>query len=118
MIAGMSARIVYSTEDGRICPACGWPSPDCKCSNRSARASIPARITAKLRVEKYGHGGKTVTVVDGLPRNTAFLKELCKELKRACGTGGTVAEGAVELQGDLRDRVRELLLSKGFGVKG
>jgi translation initiation factor 1 len=79
---------------------------------------VPARIVATLRVEKKGRGGKTVTVVDGLPRNAAFLKELGQELKRACGTGGTVLEGAVELQGDLRERLRELLLSKGLVVKG
>jgi translation initiation factor 1 len=75
-------------------------------------------VVAKLRVEKAGRGGKTVSVVYGLPRNAAFLKELCQELKRACGTGGTVLEGTVELQGDLRERIRELLLKKGFGVKG
>jgi translation initiation factor 1 len=82
------------------------------------QSAHPARIVAKLRVEKKGRGGKTVTVVDGLPRNAAFLKDLSQELKRACGTGGTVLEGAVELQGDLRERVRELLLSKGLVVKG
>jgi translation initiation factor 1 len=69
-------------------------------------------------MEKKGRGGKTVTVVDGLPRNAAFLKELCQELKRTCGTGGSVADGAVELQGDLRARVRPCLLAKGFLVKG
>jgi translation initiation factor 1 len=73
---------------------------------------------AKLRVEKKARGGKTVTVVDGLPRNTTFLKDLCQELKRACGAGGTVFETGVEVQGDLRERVRELLLKKGFVVKG
>jgi translation initiation factor 1 len=111
-------RLVYSTGAGRICPGCGWPERDCKCSQRTRRESVPARIVAKLRVEKKGRGGKTVTVVDGLPRNAAFLKDLSQELKRACGTGGTVLEGAVELQGDLRERVRELLLSKGLVVKG
>jgi translation initiation factor 1 len=59
-----------------------------------------------------------VTVVYDLPNNAAFLKELSQELKRACGTGGSVADGAVELQGDLRDRVREVLRNKGFAVKG
>jgi len=61
----------------------------------------------KLRMEKKGRGGKTVTVVDGLPRNAAFLKDLSQDLKRACGTGGAVQEGAIELQGDLRARARE-----------
>ena len=65
-----------------------------------------------------GRGGKTVTVVYDLPRNSAFLKELCQELKRTCGTGGAVSENSVELQGDLRDRVRPFLLKKGWTVKG
>src|SRR5215211_3243982 len=97
-----NARPVYSTESGRICPGCGWPEGNCQCS-RKGDDLIPSRIVAKLRVEKKGRGGKTVTVVDGLPRNAAFLKQLSNELKRACGTGGSVAEGTVELQGDLRD---------------
>ena len=113
-----NGRLVYSTSAGRICPGCGWPERDCKCSQRVATASVPARIVAKLRVEKKGRGGKVVTVVDGLPHNAAFLKDLCQELKRACGTGGAVREGAVELQGDLRERIREYLLQKQFLVKG
>jgi translation initiation factor 1 len=56
--------------------------------------------------------------VDGLPRNPTFLKDLGQELKRACGTGGAVRETAVEVQGDQRDRVRALLIAKGFVVKG
>jgi translation initiation factor 1 len=71
-----------------------------------------------LRLEKAGRGGKTVTVVYGLPNNAAFLKDLSQQLKRACGTGGTPTDDGVELQGDLRDRVRELLRTKGFQVKG
>ena len=78
----------------------------------------PGAIVAKLRMEKKGRGGKMVTVVDGLPNNADFLKELSQELKRACGTGGASGEGFVELQGDLRDRVRELLTKKGYVVKG
>ena len=54
----------------------------------------------------------------GLPQNTKFLGELCRELKRACGTGGAVSDDTIELQGDLRDRVREYLLKKKFAVKG
>ena len=69
-------------------------------------------------MEKKGRGGKAVTVVYDLPNNETFLKELSQELKRACGAGGTVVEGGVELQGDLRDRVREILLKKGYRVKG
>jgi translation initiation factor 1 len=114
-----NARTVYSTGAGRICPGCGWPADDCKCSSqRHPDEPVPTRVVAKLRVEKKGRGGKTVTVVDGLPRNASFVKDLTSELKRLCGTGGTASDGAVELQGDRRDRVREVLLKKGFVVKG
>jgi translation initiation factor 1 len=112
------SRLVYSTDRGRICPTCGWPERDCKCSSRTANESVPARLVAKLRLEKQGRGGKAVTVVYDLPNNDRFLKELSQELKRACGTGGAVADNTVELQGDLRDRVRELLTKKGYVVKG
>ena len=110
---------MYSTGVGKVCPGCGWPVKDCKCSSkRSPDESVPGRIVAKLRMEKKGRGGKTVTVVYGLPNNAAFLKELSHELKRACGTGGAVADDSIELQGDLRDRVREYLARKGWQVKG
>lgn len=118
-MANRGTRLVYSSDKGRTCPMCGWPASNCQCSTRAAvTEAVPARVTAKLRMEKKGRGGKTMTVVDGLPRNDAFLKALCAELKRLCGTGGAVADGAVELQGDLRDRLRPHLLSKGFIVKG
>jgi translation initiation factor 1 len=114
-----NGRIVYSTDVGRVCPGCGWPVKDCKCSNRrAAEQMVPPRVTAKLRVEKTGRGGKTVTVIYDLPRNTAFLMDLARELKRTCGTGGAVSENTVELQGDLKDRVREMLTRKGWTVKG
>jgi translation initiation factor 1 len=112
-----NTRTVYSTAAGRICPTCGWPEHNCQCSSRREEP-VPARPVAKLRLEKKARGGKTVTVVDGLPRNTAFLKDLSQELKRACGTGGSVFETGVEVQGDMRERVRDLLLKKGFVVKG
>ena len=79
---------------------------------------VPVRVVAKLRVEKAGRGGKAVTVVYGLPRNAAFLKDLARELKQACGAERDDSDDAIEIQGDLRDRIRDLLLKKGFGVKG
>jgi translation initiation factor 1 len=112
------SRLVYSTDRGRICPRCGWPEPECKCSSRAATESVSGKIVAKVRLEKQGRGGKSVTVIYDLPNNAKFLKELSQELKRACGTGGTVAENTVELNGDLRERVRDLLTKKGFVVKG
>jgi len=110
-------RTVYSSAAGRICRGCGQPERGCRCDETS-NEPVPVRPIAKLRMEKAGRGGKTVTVVFGLPRNSAFLKDLAQELKRACGTGGAVLEDGVELQGDLRDRVREFLTRRNFQVKG
>ena len=117
-MADQNARVVYSTGTGRICPECGESLDRCGGRHADADEAVPARIVAKLRMERKGRGGKTVTVIDGLPRNAAFLKELCQELKRAAGCGGAVQDGAVELQGDLRDRAREILMRRGFTVKG
>jgi translation initiation factor 1 len=114
-----NTKIVYSTATGGVCPTCGWPQRDCKCSSRIASDEpLPSRIVAKLRVEKKGRAGKTVTVVYDLPNNAAFLKELAGDLKRACGTGGAVVANTVEIQGDLRDRVRGVLAKRGYVVKG
>jgi translation initiation factor 1 len=123
-----SGRIVYSSGQGRLCPGCGWPEADCRCSkNLSAPDEpVPDKITARLLVENRG-SGKHVTVVYGLPRNGPYLEALCRSLKKACGTGGAVrdssasgatGEGSIELQGDQRERLRELLEKKGFQVKG
>lgn len=114
------ARLVYSTDKNLTCPKCGWPVGDCQCSKNKASGeqAVPPRVVAKLRLEKAGRGGKSVTVVYDLPRNADFLKQLCGELKRACGTGGAVRDDTVEIQGDLRERVREVLAKKGYVIKG
>lgn len=76
----------------------------------------------KLRIEKQGRGGKIVTVMDGFPKIEVFLKGLCTELKKNCGSGGTFSmagkEGIIEIQGDKRDQLRTLLEKKGMRVKG
>jgi translation initiation factor 1 len=111
------SRPVYETGRGRVCPKCGWLIDDCRCS-KAAAEPVPAKLTCVLRLEKKGRGGKSVTVVAGLPRNQAFLAGLAAELKRACGTGGTAAGETVEIQGDQRERLRPLLAAKGWVVKG
>ncbi|HUE86502.1 MAG TPA: hypothetical protein VMO26_10530 [Vicinamibacterales bacterium] len=115
-----NTRTVYSTGTGGKCPGCGWPQRSCQCSSQPQRgdAAVPARVVAKWRMEKKGRGGKTVTVVYDLPPNDAFLRDLSQKLKRACGTGGAVVDNTVELQGELRERVREILQQLGFVVKG
>ena len=79
-------------------------------------------MTVIFRMEKSGRGGKTVTVLDGLPRNDAFLKDLSKELKAKCGVGGTYKigseNGQIEIQGDQRPKIKAILESKGIRYKG
>lgn len=112
-------RPVYSTGKGRLCDRCGWPVDDCHCAAALGAPDepVPAKVAAKLRLENRA-SGKSVTVVDGLPRNAVFLEALAKELKKASGTGGRAGETSVELQGDQRERLRELLAKKGWTVKG
>ncbi|HEX4439167.1 MAG TPA: translation initiation factor [Thermoanaerobaculia bacterium] len=113
-------RVVYTTDRGRRCPVCGWPQEDCRCSRNLATSrveAVPEKVTAKLRVENRG-SGKHVTVIAGLPRNAEWLEALCKDLKKACGAGGSAGEDFVEIQGDHRERLRELLARKGMTVKG
>ena len=112
-------RVVYTSDRGRMCPVCGWPQDDCRCSKNLAAAAerVPDRPVAKLRVENRA-SGKQVTVVANLPRNAEWLETLSKELKKACGAGGSAGEDFVEIQGDHRERLRELLAKKGMMVKG
>jgi translation initiation factor 1 len=117
MSGARKPRTVYSTDRGRVCPKCGWPAKSCRCSSRTDEA-VPDRITARLRIEKAGRKGKTVTVVESLPRNPAFLKDLAGELKRTCGSGGKAGETHIEIQGDHRDKIRDHLRGKGWVVKG
>jgi translation initiation factor 1 len=116
-VSDRGSRPVYATGKGRLCPKCGWPADDCRCS-KARDETVPIKVRCVLRLEKKGRGGKTVTVVADLPRNDAFLGALATELKRACGTGGTAADGAVEIQGDQREKLRPLLAGKGWTVRG
>jgi translation initiation factor 1 len=100
-----------------MCPKCGWPQSNCRCS-LALEERVPETVTVRLRIERAGRKGKTVTIVEGLPKNKVFLRDLTGELKRACGSGGTSGEGHVEIQGDHRDKLRQILKSKGWIVKG
>jgi len=74
--------------------------------------------TLRIGKSTQGRAGKTVTVVQGFTRDRALLERLASELKRSLGCGGSCRTGIVELQGDVRDRVRPLLEAKGFRLKG
>ncbi len=106
--------LVYSTEAGRMCPACRNPIAQCSCK----QAAVP-RGDGVVRVsrETKGRGGKAVTLVRGVALAPEQLAALGKELRTACGCGGTVKEGVIEVQGDHADRVVELLKASGHNVK-
>jgi translation initiation factor 1 len=70
-----------------------------------------------VRREKKGRRGKTVTTIDGLPLAGAALSDLAADLKRRCGTGGSVKDGVVEIQGDHADALIEMLAERGYAAK-
>lgn len=107
---------MYSTEGGRMCPACRRPVAQCTCSKAAAPAAPSDGIVRVLR-ETKGRGGKAVTVVRGAPGDAAELARLGQELKAACGSGGTVKEGTIEVQGDHVDKVMALLQQRGLKAK-
>lgn len=107
--------LVYSTEAGRMCPACRQPVADCRCARGPAPA--PGDGIARVTREKQGRGGKTVTVVRGLPLPPDALAALGKQLRTACGAGGTLRDGVLEIQGDHAERVVQLLQAAGHQAK-
>lgn len=109
------SRVVYSTEGepARPCSRCG--RAPCRCP---ATTSLPPhQQIARLRRERKGRAGKTVTVISGLRLVPADLEALAKKLKAACGAGGTVKGGQIEIQGDHRQRLAEELQKLGYKVK-
>lgn len=115
----MSGRIVFSTDPKlqERCPRCRELVVSCTCPAPTKVVEPPT--VAKLRLEKSGRGGKAVTVIFDLPNDPAWLKELAGKLKKACGVGGTAGEARVEIQGDQREKLREILPKLGFKtVKG
>ena len=116
------SRLVYSTDPelNRKCPKCKEVISECTCETEVDPAKY--KFVAILRIEKQGRGGKTVTIIDRLPKNELFLKDLTTKLKKKCGSGGTYIlsgrEGVIEIQGDKRELIREALLREKIQSKG
>ena len=111
-----SGGLVYSTDSGRMCPACRKPLADCGC--KAAAAAVPKGDgVVRVSCETKGRGGKAVTVIRGLDLDAAALAALGKRLRTACGAGGAVKEGGLEVQGDHRSRVVDCLKADGWTVK-
>ena|SRR2546425_10187541 len=128
----MPDRLVYSTDGGRVssCPVCGQPYKHCHCDQSPAESpgsrhpvwgtGIPIhRGTGIVRVmrDRKHRGGKTVTVITGVPGNESEMATLAQRLKKLCGSGGTVKDGNIEIQGDHCDKVQAKLAELGYKVK-
>lgn len=107
------SRPVYSTEGGRVVS----PRPVPPRAAPAAAPSVPDDGVVRLFRDRGGRGGKVVTVIRGLPQRGAALDTLAGELKRLCGAGGAVKDGAVEIQGDHRERIADWLRALGLRVK-
>ena len=124
---GGGDRLVYSSEQGRVCPECGRSESRCHCRGKSARARIKAReaiVTREssdgiVRVGRStkGRRGKIVSTITGVVLDEDDMIELTGALKRRCGTGGALKDGVIEIQGDHRDTLVQELGKRGFKVK-
>lgn len=110
------SRLVYSTEHGRVCPDCSQPVAACRCRKR--KAAVPqGKGVVRVGRQTQGRQGKGVTVITGLPLPEEELKRLAKELKGRCGSGGSLKNGVIEIQGEHRDRLIEELRQRGWDAK-
>lgn len=114
-----NSRLVYSTESGRLCTNCRKPLPDCICPKKKPKTESASNTDGVIRIrrEVKGRKGKTVTVLWGFDLDDIELGLLAKKIKQHCGTGGSVKDGAVVLQGDLREKIKSFLDREGYPAK-
>jgi len=109
----MKSVCVYSSAEGGICPGCGKPAARCVCHAAAPRGDGVVRVSRETK----GRKGKGVTLITGVPLDENGLAALAKDFKQRCGSGGTVKEGVIEIQGDHRDRLVGELQGRGYRVK-
>ena len=107
--------LVYSSDSGRICPGCGKQQADCTC--REKPPAPPGDGVVRVGRETKGRKGKSVSIISGIPLEDKALAQLARRLKSRCGSGGTVKDGVIEIQGDHRDLLVEELKKEGFTAK-
>ena len=108
--------IVYSTDVGERCRNCQRPVRECVCKKGTPGKAANDGVVRVSR-ETQGRKGKGVTVISGLGLGPDQLEALATELKKRCGSGGSVEGGRIEIQGDHRDRLVEELTRKGWKAK-
>jgi translation initiation factor 1 len=108
--------LVYSTDFGKMCPGCNKPIAKCGCQKKQSQ-TIPSDGIVRLMRETKGRKGKGVILITGLPLDNGGLKKLAKSLKQKCGSGGSVKNGVIEIQGDHRDVLEKELSRLGYKVK-
>jgi len=96
---------------GELCQVCGLPKELCACENIAREQQLIVISSAKRRY------GKLVTIVEGINENDIDINELARTLKTKCASGGTVKEGRIELQGEHRKKVEQVLKDIGFQVE-
>ena len=111
----MAARIIYSTGVGSLCPNCRRPVRECVCPKGAPGAARPAAVRVGREIK--GRAGKGVTTVTGLPMSLTDVESLATKLKKRCGSGGTVREGVIEIQGEHRDVIVAELIKLGWPAK-
>jgi translation initiation factor 1 len=111
----MTARIIYSTGIGNLCPNCRRPVRDCVCPKGAPGAAKPAAVRVGREIK--GRAGKGVTTVTGLPLSLSDIASLAAKLKQRCGSGGSVRGGVIEIQGDHRDAIVADLTKLGWAAK-
>ena len=104
--------LVYSTTHGRMCPKCGQPEDECKCEK--VHGPVQTKDKISIRRETRGRRGKTMTVIAGLPLQNDKMRELSLFLKQKLGTGGTVKDNQILIQGNHCSKIRSLLKEKGY----
>ncbi len=114
----MSDRVVYSTDSGRVttCSTCGQPYKQCRCGQLVSSTKKSDGFVRLMR-DRKGRGGKTVTVITGVLGDDATLSSLAQQLKKLCGSGGTIRDSTIEIQGDHCDKVQAKLRELGYKVK-
>jgi translation initiation factor 1 len=107
--------LIYSTAHGKVCADCGKPVSGCICKKKSSIQAGDGVV--RIGRETKGRKGKGVTIITGVPLDHSGLLALGKDLKKRCGSGGTVKEGTIEIQGDHRDMLFEEMQKRGWRVK-